>query len=221
MKIVSWIHPGQGLARIVVMYANRHAEARRHGARSVTSSARAYDGLLSRVAQTRDRAAFAELFEHYAPRVKTLLMRSGSTPSAAEELAQEAMLLVWRKAHMFDPARASAAAWIFTIARNLRIDNLRRGSSTLYELDPTFGMEEPQQPDAILSGAEDAQRIRAAMRTLNPEQALAIEMAFFQEQTHAQISQTLGVPLGTIKARIRFGMMKLRAFIERDAGASA
>jgi RNA polymerase sigma-70 factor, ECF subfamily len=177
--------------------------------------------LITRIAQTRDRAAFATLFGHYAPRVKTLLIRSGSPPAAAEELAQEAMLAVWRKAHLYDPRRASAAAWIFTIARNLRIDSLRRGSATLYEYDLTLGAEDPPQPDAVLSGAQDAERIRAAMRSLNPDQAVAIEMAFFQEQTHTQISETLGVPLGTVKARIRFGMMKLRAFIERDAGGGA
>ncbi|WP_297509159.1 sigma-70 family RNA polymerase sigma factor [uncultured Caulobacter sp.] len=181
----------------------------------------ACNALLLRVGRERDRDAFAALFQHYAPRVKTLLIKSGSAPSAAEELAQEAMLAVWRKAHLYDPARASAAAWIFTIARNLRIDSLRRGSSTLYEMDLAFGAEDPPQPDAILSGAQDAQTVRAAMRTLNPEQALAIEMAFFQEQTHSQISETLGVPLGTIKARIRFGMMKLRAIIEREMGGAA
>jgi RNA polymerase sigma-70 factor (ECF subfamily) len=182
---------------------------------------RACADLIARIAQSQDRAAFAELFEHYAPRVKTLLVRSGSPPSVAEELAQEAMLTVWRKAHLFDASRASAAAWIFTIARNLRVDSLRRGSSNLYIMDATLGVEEPPQPDAVLSGAQDAEQVRAAMRTLNPDQALAIEMAFFQEQTHSQISETLGVPLGTIKARIRFGMMKLRAFIEREAGGAA
>lgn len=203
------------------MYATRQSQVRREGAAPVSPSPRAFDDLLARVAQTRDRAAFTTLFDHYAPRVKTLLIRSGSAPSAAEELAQEAMLQVWRKAHLFDPSRASAAAWIFTIARNLRIDASRRGSSNLYALDPAFGAEDPPQPDAILSGAQDAQRVRAALRSLNAEQALAIEMAFFQEQTHAQISQALDVPLGTIKARIRFGMMKLRAFIERDDGDRA
>lgn len=203
------------------MYATRQSQVRRQGAAPVSPSPRAFDALLASIAQTRDRAAFTALFEYYAPRVKTLLVRSGSTPSAAEELAQEAMLQVWRKAHLFDPSRASAAAWIFTIARNLRIDASRRGSSNLYALDPALGAEDPPQPDAILSGAQDAQRVRAALRTLNAEQALAIEMAFFQEQTHAQISQALDVPLGTIKARIRFGMMKLRALIEREAGDQA
>lgn len=168
------------------------------------------------VAQKRDRTAFATLFEHFAPRIKTLLMRSGSTPSAAEELAQEAMLMVWRKAELFDPDRASAAAWVFTIARNLKISSHRGGSPALHTFDPNFGAQDPPQPDTILSGLEDARLVRAAMRALTPDQARAIEMAFFHEQTHTEISQALGVPLGTIKARIRFGMIKLRAIIERE-----
>jgi len=141
--------------------------------------------------------------------------------AAAEELAQETLLSVWRKAHLFNPERASSAAWIFTIARNLRIDSLRRGDASVYAADLALAADEPAQPDAVLSGAQDAELVRAAMRTLNPDQARAIEMAFFQEQTHTQISQALGVPLGTVKARIRFGMMKLRAFIERDGGGAA
>jgi RNA polymerase sigma-70 factor, ECF subfamily len=183
---------------------------------SVRSPPRDCGALIVRVAQAQDRAAFAEIFDYYAPRVKALLIKSGSPPAAAEELAQEALLTVWRKAASYDPARASVAAWIFTIARNLRNDTFRRGSSALHVFDATFGAEAPAQPDAILSGAQDGARVRAAMRSLNPDQAQAIEMAFYQEQTHSQISQALGVPLGTVKARIRFGMMKLRAFIERE-----
>jgi len=182
----------------------------------VSPPPRDFAALIVRIAQAQDRAAFAEVFDYYGPRVKGLLVKSGSAPAAAEELAQEAMLTVWRKAAAYDPARASASAWIFTIARNLRSDALRRGSSTLYAFDATFGADAPAQPDAILSGAQDGACVRAAIRSLNPDQAQAIEMAFYQEQTHSQISQALGVPLGTVKARIRFGMMKLRAFIERE-----
>jgi RNA polymerase sigma-70 factor (ECF subfamily) len=189
--------------------------------RAVTTTSRDFDDCVLRIAARRDRQAFATLFDHYAPRVKALLMRSGSPPAAAEELAQETLLSVWRKAHLFNPERASSAAWIFTIARNLRIDSLRRGDASVYAADLALAADEPEQPDAILSGAQDAELVRAAMRTLNPDQARAIEMAFFHEQTHTQISQALGVPLGTVKARIRFGMMKLRAFIERDGGGAA
>ena len=187
----------------------------------VSPPPRDFGALIACIAQNQDRAAFVEVFNHYGPRVKALLVRSGSPPAAAEELAQEAMLAVWRKAAFYDPARASVAAWIFTIARNLRSDALRRGSSALHAFDTTFGAEPPAQPDAILSGAQDGACVRAAMRSLNPDQAQAIEMAFYQEQTHIQISQTLGVPLGTVKARIRFGMMKLRAFIERETRGQA
>ncbi len=204
----------------MVMHATQAANSRLRNPRAVTTS-RDFDACVLRIAANRDREAFATLFDHYAPRVKALLMRSGSSAAAAEELAQETLLTVWRKAHLFNADRASSAAWIFTIARNLRIDSLRRGDASVYAADLALAADEPAQPDAILSGAQDAERVRAAMRTLNPDQAKAIEMAFFHEQTHTQISQALGVPLGTVKARIRFGMMKLKAFIERESGGSA
>ncbi|MET3665839.1 sigma-70 family RNA polymerase sigma factor [Caulobacter sp. 1776] len=187
----------------------------------VSPSPRDFGALIARIAENQDRVAFIEVFNHYGPRVKALLVKSGTPPAAAEELTQEAMLAVWRKAASYDPARASVAAWIFTIARNLRSDTLRRGSSALHTFDATFGAEAPAQPDTILSGAQDGARVRAAMHSLNPDQAQAIEMAFYQEQTHSQISQALGVPLGTVKARIRFGMMKLRAFIECETRGQA
>jgi len=196
----------------------RDKHVRRQGGASVGLTPRESASLIVAVAATRDRAAFASLFEHFAPRIKALLMRSGSTPSAAEELAQEAMLMVWRKAELFDANRASAAAWIFTIARNLKITSHRGGSAALHAFDPSFGAQDPPQPDTILTGLEDARLVRAALSTLTPDQARAIEMAFFHEQTHTEISQALGVPLGTIKARIRFGMIKLRAIIERETG---
>lgn len=194
----------------------RQMQVRWQGGGSMSLTPQESARLITAVAQARDRAAFAALFEHFAPRIKTLLMRSGSTPSAAEELAQEAMLMVWRKAELFDAERASAAAWIFTIARNLKISSHRGGSTALHAFDPSFGAQDPPQPDSILSGLEDARLVRAAMSALTPDQARAIEMAFFHEQTHTEISQALGVPLGTIKARIRFGMLKLRAIIERE-----
>jgi RNA polymerase sigma-70 factor (ECF subfamily) len=187
----------------------------------VSQPPRDFRALIACIAQSQDRDAFVEVFNFYGPRIKALLVRSGTPPAAAEELAQEAMLTVWRKAAAYDPTRASVAAWIFTIARNLRSDALRRGSSALHAFDATFGTEAPAQPDAILSGAQDGACVRAAMRSLNPDQAQAIEMAFFQEQTHSQISHALGVPLGTVKARIRFGMMKLRAFVEREMRGQA
>src|SRR5690348_424827 len=112
--------------------------------------------LIEAVGLRRDREAFARLFEHFAPRLKSYLMRAGAGPVAAEDFAQEAMLTVWRKAALFDPTRAGASTWIFTIARNLRIDAARRAKFDLREPDLSELPDDPEQPDAILAGLDDA-----------------------------------------------------------------
>jgi RNA polymerase sigma-70 factor (ECF subfamily) len=171
--------------------------------------------LVEAVASRGDKEAFSRLFEFYAPRVKGFLMRSGSTPELAEEIAQEALLSVWRKAAMFDPARASVATWIFTIARNLRIDRARRGSGvsadTLYEV---LTGDAPSRPDDNLLSDERDQRVRAALQGLPNDQAQVVRLSFFEEKAHAEISETLGVPLGTVKSRLRLAMTKLRERLE-------
>lgn len=167
--------------------------------------------LITRIAQAQDRAAFAELFAHYAPRVKTLLVRSGSTPSAAEELAQEVMLAVWRKAHYFDPKRASAAAWIFTIARNLRIDAARRAARPQLDADdPSMTPDEEPQADVVVERAERDERIRAAFTQLPPNQAEVVRMHFLDDAPHTEIADRLGLPLGTVKSRLRLAFAKIK-----------
>jgi len=168
------------------------------------------NALLDRVAAQRDRAAFAELFAHFAPRVKSYLMRQGVAPAQAEDLAQDALLNVWRKAHLFDPAKASASTWLFTIARNLRIDAIRREKRP--ELDPEdFKPEaEPDMGDAMAL-ADDEVRLRDAMKHLPPDQALVIEASFFADKLHSQIATELDIPLGTVKSRLRLAMARLRA----------
>lgn len=166
------------------------------------------------VARTRDRAAFTALFDHFAPRIKAYLLRAGSDEALADELAQEALLTVWRKAGSFDPARASAATWIFTIARNLRIDRFRKGwrdVSVGDDLPETI--DEASSPDDIISDAERGERVRSALRQLPPEQLKVIELSFFEEQPHAEIAESLGIPLGTVKSRIRIAMTKLRDLV--------
>ena len=168
--------------------------------------------LIQAVAARADRGAFAVLFRHFAPRVKTLLMRAGLDAGAAEELAQETMLTVWRKAALFDPARATAATWIFTIARNLRIDAHRRERhpDTLLPDPP----EEPLGADHLLSAGERGARVAEAVADLPAEQAEIVHAAFFLDQPHAEIERQLGVPLGTVKSRLRLAMAKLRAALE-------
>jgi RNA polymerase sigma-70 factor (ECF subfamily) len=167
--------------------------------------------LIAAVAQRRDRAAFATLFAYFGPRVKAWMLRAGSNPTAAEELAQETMLAVWQKAALFDPGRAGAATWIFTIARNLRIDALRRERHPSDLLpDPATEPDPPLQADRILAMSQQETRIRTALSQLPPDQAEVISKAFFEDKVHAEIEKELGIPLGTVKSRLRLAMIRLR-----------
>jgi len=170
--------------------------------------------LIRALAEAADREAFATLFGYFAPRVKAWMMRSGASDMSAEELAQETMLAVWRKAALYDPARAGPATWIFTIARNLRIDALRkeRHPDTLLP-DPAEMAEEAPRGDRILETNEREGRVARAMAILSPEQAEVIRMAFFQDKPHSEIERDLGIPLGTVKSRLRLAMARLRGVL--------
>jgi RNA polymerase sigma-70 factor (ECF subfamily) len=163
------------------------------------------------IAAHQDRTAFAALFAFYAPRIKTMLMRSGATADTAEDIAQEALLTVWRKAAYYDPARASAAAWVFTIARNLRIDRLRGDKrAKLYAAYEMVEPEETERPDGALDTAERSERVRAAFHALPEEQVRVLQLSFFESRAHGDIAALLNLPLGTVKSRLRLAMGRLR-----------
>src|SRR4051812_4176006 len=175
----------------------------------MTPQAPELNALLGRVAATRDRAAFAALFAHFAPRVKAYLLRLGAPSALAEDLAQEALLNLWRKAHLFDPAKASAATWLFTIARNLRIDAIRREKRP--ELDPEDFLPQPEAAaDDGLALADEENRLRAALKDLPADQIQVVELSFFADKPHSEIAQQLGIPLGTVKSRLRLAMARLK-----------
>jgi RNA polymerase sigma-70 factor (ECF subfamily) len=173
--------------------------------------------LIEAVAQRQDRTAFAVLFSHFAPRVKTFMLRSGASPGVAEDLAQETLIAVWRKAALFDPASNGAAAWIFTIARNLRIDALRReGRGSAREtaaVDAEFQIDEAPQADEVLAAAQSETLVRAALAELPKDQMQVIELSFYQDKAHAEIAQILEIPLGTVKSRLRLAMKRLRGLL--------
>lgn len=166
-------------------------------------------GHIKRIREAQDQAAFAELFQHFAPRIKAFLIKSGSDTAMAEECAQEVMATLWHKAHLFDPSRATVATWVFTIARNKRIDVLRRQRRPEPE-DLGWGPEaEPDQDDVIALQQETAQ-LRRALRALPEAQKDLIEKAYFGDLTHREIASQTGLPLGTIKSRIRLALDRLR-----------
>ena len=164
------------------------------------------------IAVKQDKAAFETLFAHFAPRVKGYLLKLGAGTSVADDLAQEVMISVWRKAALFDPKKASASTWIFTIARNLRIDAIRRERRTEYDPnDPALVPDEEPQADSYMVRADEDFVVRAALGTLPPDQMQVIQMSFFADKPHSQISKELGIPLGTVKSRLRLAMVRIRA----------
>jgi RNA polymerase sigma factor (sigma-70 family) len=161
--------------------------------------------LLRAVALEQDREAFAALFRHFAPRVKSYLMRGGSAEALAEELTQETMISVWRKAALFDARQAGASTWIFTIARNLRVDHFRHQGP---------GMVEGLDADEQWPGARRERSVREAMALLSPDQAQVLRLSFYEELPHARIAHDLGIPLGTVKSRVRLAVNHLRRLLD-------
>lgn len=170
---------------------------------------------MARIVATKDRDAFKSLFLTFAPRVKGYLLRHGASPVQAEELAQETMLTVWRKAEYYDAGRAPVAAWIFTIARNLRIDVLRKEQSALtYALSPPIGEDGPASPEEESQIAERESRLRDAIRRLPSDQMAVVRLSFFSDKPHSEIARDLCLPLGTVKSRLRLAVARLRNALE-------
>jgi RNA polymerase sigma-70 factor (ECF subfamily) len=161
------------------------------------------------VRDQRDRRAFAALFDHFAPRLKGFIMRSGMSAQRSEEIVQEVMLTVWRKADLFDPHRAQVSAWIYQIARNRQIDVARKENRPIPE---ELAQEPGVEPDAsqILAIEQEAGQLKYALSKLNSDQREMIERAYLGEMTHQEIKNHTGLPIGTIKSRIRLGLERLR-----------
>ncbi|WP_422371892.1 sigma-70 family RNA polymerase sigma factor [Hoeflea sp.] len=175
--------------------------------------------LAEAVAERRDQNAFAELFDHFAPRLKSYLQRLGMEPSQAEELTQEVMIVLWHKAALFDPSKSSLATWLFRVARNRRIDALRRDRSGLLDPeDPALHPSQPEAADDIYEAEERDERVRQAMLDLPDEQAMLVRQAFFLGRSHSQIADETGLPLGTVKSRIRLAFARLRRTLESGDG---
>jgi RNA polymerase sigma-70 factor (ECF subfamily) len=177
------------------------------------------EALLRAVATRRDRTAFAELFRHFAPRLKAFMVKGGADSDTAEELAQEAMIQVWRRAESFDPTRAAASTWIYTIARNKRIDRLRRERRPIMSEEEYAGAlggagGEPERGDAAAERSQAGMRLARSLDALPEDQAAVVRMAFYEDKSHSAIAAELHLPLGTVKSRIRLALTRLRGMIQ-------
>ncbi|WP_297581567.1 sigma-70 family RNA polymerase sigma factor [Devosia sp.] len=171
--------------------------------------------LVQRIAELRDRSALSALFGHFGPRIKSMMLRLGTGDAMAEDLVQETFLAVWRKAHLYSPERGAASTWLFTIARNLRIDQVRRQSNRPYE-DLEQVELESEEPIGIahVEQVEAVEKVKIALRALSSEQQEVVRLSFLHDMAHAQIAETLGIPLGTVKSRLRLAYERLRPLLE-------
>lgn len=174
-----------------------------------------FQELMNRVARGRDRASFESLFLYFGPRVKGLMIKSGADADLAEDIAQEVLVTVWRKAELYSPDKGNVATWIFTIARNIRIDRLRRQSSRAYEDLEELDLASPDAggEQAILETQRD-RRVAEALNELQPDQRKVIELSFVYEMPQVEIAKKLSLPLGTVKSRMRLAYVKLRERLE-------
>lgn len=178
-------------------------------------TAQDWSALLSQLAETKDKQLYILLFRHFAPKIKAYIIRLGLMDSTAEELMQETMLSVWRKAHMYNRSKAAASTWIFTLARNQSIDWMRK------QKYPEYGLEEwHEEPDDSVDECEQvvtSDRMAKAIQRLPENQAQVIYMSFFEGRSHSDISDRLGIPLGSVKSRIRLASEKLKLMWRDDA----
>ncbi|MEK9691528.1 MAG: sigma-70 family RNA polymerase sigma factor [Rhodospirillaceae bacterium] len=172
------------------------------------------ESYLVSIAESRDRNAFKKLFAAFAPKIKSFAMRNGVGPELAEEVVQETFIRVWRKAEQFDPTKASASTWLYTIARNQRIDLLRKRHRPEpdYE-DPAFIPEPEPQPTEVIVRNQEASRLKECINALSPEQQEVLKLSFMEELPHVEVADKLGIPLGTVKSRIRLAMKHIRSEI--------
>jgi RNA polymerase sigma-70 factor, ECF subfamily len=173
------------------------------------------DALILRIAANADRDAFRTLFLALGPKVKGLAMRQGAGAALAEEIVQETFLKVWRKAASFAPQRGPAAGWVYAIARNVRVDLLRR--------EPAWGaLDEPvandssdqPSPEDALAARQIQYRVRAVLSSLPTEQAAVIRLAYLEGLSQSEIAERLGAPLGTVKTRMNLAYRKFKSALQ-------
>jgi RNA polymerase sigma-70 factor (ECF subfamily) len=165
----------------------------------------------------RDRAAFVELFGRYAGRINAFALRRGAPAADADEIVQDVMVAVWRRAASFDPARAAVSTWIYAIARNRRIDMIRRAQRPAPDPeDPLFRPDPAPDAAGVLAAAERQARLREGLAALPAEQRRVLTLAFYDGLSHGEIAAQEGLPLGTVKSRIRLAFRHLRGALGDD-----
>ena len=172
---------------------------------------------LQRVGESQDKAAFSQLFAHFAPLLKGFLLKGGGVdPDQAEELVQETMIKVWRKAPTYSPSQAAASTWMYTIARNTRIDWIRKhGKVQLTELtaEDTYDDTDGETPYSSLVQVRNQKNIKEQLGELPQDQLQVLTLMYYQGKSGQEVANELNIPLGTVKSRVRLALQKLRLMV--------
>lgn len=189
---------------------------------SAEPSPQDWAALVGAVAERRDRAAFTQLFDHFAPRLKGFLLRQGGDPALAEEIVQDTLSTLWRKADLFDPSKSSVSTWLYRIARNRRIDLARRDRSDRIDPeDPVLHPPAQADADRVLDAQRREEVLRVALESLPAEQLALVRLAFFEGLSHSEVAERTGQPLGTVKSRLRLAFTRLRRALEAQGVVEA
>lgn len=175
-----------------------------------------HDEDLVQVGESKDRVAFERLFDFFAPRLKSYLRGLKATEDVCDDIVQDVMVTVWRQAPQFDPRKAGAATWIFTIARNRRIDLFRRDRKEYVEFNESHQPETAPSAFEFMSSVQASERLREAIDRLPAKQAQLLRIFYFEDKTHTEIANEMAVPLGTVKSRLRLAINKLRSSVDMD-----
>lgn len=188
--------------------------------KAASANAQHLKALMQKVSEQRDKQAFEELFDHFVPLLRAYsFAREPGAALVADELAQEVMIKVWNKAHTYKPELAAVSTWIFTLARNSRIDYLRRNGRFSTEIDPTdlFNNLEDEGPDPFQAAQQEKtrQRIHHGLRQLPVEQSQVLAKVYLEGKSHQETAEELNLPLGTVKSRVRLALQKLELMLKR------
>lgn len=174
-------------------------------------------GLMEQIVENKDKVAFEKLFVYFAPRVKALMMKHGANSDIAEDLMQETMLTVWNKSGQFSNTRGSVSAWIFTIARNKRIDGFRKQGTRHYvDIEDYEIVDDSETIDDVVISKERDNIVATAAQNLPTDQREIVSLSFVEDMTQIEISRKLGLPLGTVKSRLRLAYLKMRNELEGE-----
>ena len=176
-----------------------------------------FSSCMEDIANNQDKSSFSSIFKHFAPRLKSYFVKAGATENQAEEVIQEVMLAVWTKAASYDKNKSSVTTWIYTIARNKRIDKIRKEKRHyLLESDDGLEIPVPSTQEGEIMSWQISNKIKAFLDILPKEQSKLLKLSYFHEKTHSDIAKELKLPLGTVKSRIRLALSKMRNLSEAN-----